>query len=127
MRQESDDRRILCDDCDSVPRRDFLRVAGGLAAVSAIPSTLQAARKGGVVETKVKDLYDSLSSDQREIHCFGFNDDLRSKISANWAIVEPTIEDLEPKQQDAFQPSKRHQQVVVDGAQYLERIRGGAA
>ena len=100
MRQESDDRKILSGDCDSVARRDFLRVAGGLAAATAMPSALRAERKGGVVETKVKDLYDSLSSDQKKVHCFGFDHELRSKIDANWEIVKPKIEDLTPKQGD---------------------------
>src|SRR5262249_39845052 len=52
-------------------------------------------------ETAVKRLYDSLTDAQRKVICFPFEDKLRSRINANWAITKPTIEELFTKDQQA--------------------------
>lgn len=88
----------LCSDCDHT-RRDFLKLAGGLAVAGALPS-LGAASEATSAETKVKELYHALSKDQKKVLCFKASDPLRNRVQANWAITEPTIDELEPKQQD---------------------------
>src|SRR5262249_12408895 len=43
--------------------------------------------------------YDSLKPDQRKEICKPFDDPLRSKINANWAITKPKIDDYTKEQQ----------------------------
>ena len=99
----------LCPECgDGVTRREFVKAIGGAAAaagafpllsaghVSAAPTPQSAA------ETVVKGLYDSLSAEQRKVICFPFDNPLRHKISANWAITEPTISGFFSKDQQAM-------------------------
>src|SRR5437764_3156314 len=99
-----------CPDCQAEPgpepsgvsRREFFRTVsatvGGIAAVSAFagaaPVFAQAAKAAGKVtqpETLVKTLYHSLTPMQKEAICKGWEDPLRSKVGANWAIVKPSI------------------------------------
>lgn len=97
-------KNTVCDDCSRgvVNRRDFLRAAGVGAAALALPTWGRGAEGVTVpmAETKVKELYDSLSTDQRKALCFAFDHNLRKKVSANWEITEPSIEDLSKVQQE---------------------------
>lgn len=83
-------------------RRTFLAGAGALAASALLPRWASAdePRSVPVVETKVKELFDSLSGDQKKALCFSLRDPLRKKVAANWDITKSKIEDLEPAQQD---------------------------
>lgn len=99
----TDQEPIECPDCrDDLSRRDFLKRAGGSAVAGGLlpliggkaraddvakPSTRAAA------ETAVKRFYDSLKDTQRKEICFPFEHPLRTRISANWAITKPTIDD----------------------------------
>jgi hypothetical protein len=56
-----------------------------------------------IAETKIKDLYDSLTADQRKVLCFSIDDPLRKKALANWEITKPKIEDLSEVQQDCIE------------------------
>lgn len=98
------DGNLQCPDCDGMDRRDFLKWASGIALASVLPASSAAraadAKSGAVPETWVTELYKTLGSDQRKVHCFAFDDPLRSKVSANWKITEPRIEDLAVPQQD---------------------------
>jgi len=105
----SDEPRIDCPDCDAgdgVSRRDFVRKVAGVALAGSLLPLAAAPRRAvaaptptGAAETAVKRFYDSLSSDQRKQICFPFDDPLRSKINANWAITKPTIEEFTKEQQ----------------------------
>jgi hypothetical protein len=50
-------------------------------------------------ETAVKRLYESLSDEQRKVICKPFDDPLRRRYSANWAITKPTVGDFYTKEQ----------------------------
>lgn len=108
-----DDPRNRCPECErndppngplgrGVSRRGFLASAGALSAAALVPGwTLgKESESVPVVETKVKELFDSMTADQKKTLCFPMNHALRQKAQANWNITEPTIEDLEPAQQD---------------------------
>jgi hypothetical protein len=116
----TDDQPNTCPDCreqaeveTSLSRRDFVRkvgcvaVAGGLLPLIGVPRRAVAAqgsapKAGAAAETATKRLYDSLSSDQRKVMCFPFDDPLRKKINANWAITKTKIEDDFTKEQQAL-------------------------
>jgi len=106
-----------CPDCDrdeaqndpeNLNRREFFKkvglTVGGIAVASAaahiLPAVAQtvpapaAVAKAPKAETLVKTLFNSLTPKQRETLCMSWNDPLRSKVQANWAIVKPTIEDV---------------------------------
>jgi hypothetical protein len=100
-----------CPDCeDGVSRREFVRRVTGAAVVGglipfAAGSHVRAAGAGSTpsspAETAVKRFYDSLTAPQKKEICFPFDHPLRSKISANWAITKPTIDDFFTKDQQA--------------------------
>jgi hypothetical protein len=106
------DPRSHCPDCEEgLSRREFAKsvvgagaaVAGGLLPLAAAPLRAVAApTTKSAAETTVKRFYDSLTKEQRKVVCFPFNHELRRKISANWAITEPTIEDFFTKDQQAL-------------------------
>lgn len=91
-------------------RREFLRWSS--AAALTLPTAPLVARaastesaslpvmKPGAAETYVQELFASLSSDNREAICFGFDDPLRKVVKANWAITDATVSDLPPAQQE---------------------------
>lgn len=81
---------------DQLSRRDFVRTlsAGAVALGSGHllgSSATAAPTPESTAETAVKALYDSLTADQKKTICFPFDHELRSRISANWAITNPTI------------------------------------
>ncbi|HEX5106359.1 MAG TPA: DUF3500 domain-containing protein [Pirellulaceae bacterium] len=90
-----------CPDCDSgLDRRDFLRAAGAAAALgAAVPSLFfphvahAAPTASSAAESAVGRLYGSLSEEQKKAICFPFDHELRGKISANWQITKPSIDD----------------------------------
>lgn len=82
----------------NVGRREFLAGASA-AALAATATPLFGGQQQGVVETRIKELYDSLKGDQRKQLCFAANDPLRNKVSANWAITEKNIDQLGKSQQ----------------------------
>jgi hypothetical protein len=107
----ANDPRFTCPDCDAdeYTRRDFVRkvagaaVAGGLLPLAANPLRAVAAPSPqSAAETSVKRFYDSLKPEQKKIICFPFDHPLRKKISANWKITEPTIDDLFNKEQQVM-------------------------
>lgn len=89
----------------AVSRRKFLQAAGAVTGGLLLPGMLRGAEavSASIVDTKVKDLYDSLTNDQRKVLCFSFDDPLLHKVSANWAITEPKIEDMSEVQQDIIE------------------------
>ena len=97
----SDTKKSTCPDCEpAVTRRDFVKMMGGTAvAAGALPlvavphAAFAAPTAKSDAETAVKRFHETLSAAQRKIICFPFEHELRSKISANWAITEPKIID----------------------------------
>lgn len=100
------DMRNQCPECEAADasRREFLRMAGGLAVASALPGSLWAGEaKKTSSESKVKRLYETLTPEQRKQICFAATDKLRDKVSANWKITEPTVDDYTLEQQDLIE------------------------
>ncbi len=105
----ADDRPIDCPDCQDVPgvsRREFVRAIGGAALVGGIAPRIVPARRAfaaptpsSPAETAVKRLYDGLKDTQRQVICLPWDDPKRTRINANWAITEPTIEEFFDKDQ----------------------------
>jgi hypothetical protein len=100
-----------CSDCETgFDRRSFLKSAGGTAAAIAAGSLLTdtsrlfaAPSPSSAAETAAKELYDSLTPEQRGKICFPFDHELRKRISANWHITEPLIgSDFYTKKQQAI-------------------------
>lgn len=82
-------------------RREFLAATGAVAAGAALAGVSRAApSKTSLAETKVRELYDTLASDQKKVLCFPADHPLGKKASANWNITEPTISKLSVAQQD---------------------------
>ena len=81
-------------------RRDFLATsAGTLASLIANDHSHAASQPTG--ETLVQQLHGSLTEEQRNVICFDFNHELRSKVDANWHIVKTPIGQLlKPDQVD---------------------------
>lgn len=99
----------------SLTRRDFVRAAGLAGLAGAVPlvgvRSIEAspvARPGDVVgprptdpsESAVARLFKTMTKEQRETICFPFDHPLRSEVRNNWAIVEPTIDEMNTEQQE---------------------------
>jgi len=88
-----------CTDCDeSISRRDFVRVIGTAAAAAgampllAAPHTAHAApTPESKAETTVKEFYETLSDEQKQAVCFGFDHQKRKTLNPNWRITEKKI------------------------------------
>jgi hypothetical protein len=87
-----------CSDCETVGRRDFLKVVGSAAIAGTVgsgfltlPGAFAAPSPKSAAETAVARLYATLSEEQRKTICFSFDNPLRQKINANWQITKPTI------------------------------------
>ncbi len=103
---------IDCPDCrdEAINRRDFVRRVGGAAMAGGLlpltglarPAVARPTADKQPAETAVKRLYGTLTSDQKKLICFPFDDPLRTKISANWAITKTKIEDDFTKEQQAL-------------------------
>jgi hypothetical protein len=91
-------RTVVCPECQGLDRREFVRAVGGLAVAAGAAPLLgwtgraaAAPSPSSAAETAAARLHQSLTDEQRKIVCFPFDDPLRSNISANWAITDPTI------------------------------------
>ncbi|QDV34228.1 DUF3500 domain-containing protein [Tautonia plasticadhaerens] len=97
---------------ETLSRRQFVRAVGGAAAIGGLApfvglgtGAARAAVLGegpspkSAAETAAGRLFESLKPEQREVLCFSYDDPLRKKINANWAITEPTIGELSTEQQ----------------------------
>jgi hypothetical protein len=90
-----------CSDCGQpVDRRTFLQRTGAAAIAGvAIPSFLggmplrAAPTASSSAESAVGKLYSSLSDAQKKEIVFPFDHELRTKISANWHITKPKVQD----------------------------------
>ncbi|TWT57886.1 hypothetical protein KOR42_12530 [Thalassoglobus neptunius] len=77
-----------------VTRRSFLETAGATALSATLaPSLFAAPSRSSSAETVVQEFYETLSPQQRKEICFGFNSELRKRISANWHVTKPVIGD----------------------------------
>ena len=92
--------RTSCPDCDTtLDRRTFMRAVGGVTlAGAAAPALLgrfahAAPTPKSTAETAVVRFFNSLSEDQKSAIAFPFDHELRKKISANWHITKPEIDD----------------------------------
>ncbi|MFN0056116.1 MAG: DUF3500 domain-containing protein [Planctomycetales bacterium] len=94
-------RSSECPDCQvPLDRRTFLRSVGGAALVGAAAPTLwngatalAAPTPKSAAETAVVRFYNTLTAAQRETIAFPFDHDLRTKISANWHVTKPQVDD----------------------------------
>lgn len=98
-----------CPECgEVVSRREFVQraAAAGLATAGGawlLGSSARAApTPQSAAETAVARLYNSLTPEQRQVICFPFDHPLRQRISANWAITEPTIGKFFTNEQQAI-------------------------
>jgi hypothetical protein len=108
----SEQRIVRCPECGELTgmdRREFMKGVGA-AAIAASASALPALGASGLVsaaedkpkgtpETAVKRLYDGLTEKQKAVICKPFDDPLRQKYGANWAITKPTISEFFTKDQ----------------------------
>ncbi|QDU61531.1 hypothetical protein Pan216_23920 [Planctomycetes bacterium Pan216] len=89
---------------DHVSRRTFLQWSAVASASSLLPSLAGAEPSTNssnvTAEGWVKELHDSLSSDQQKAICFPFDHSLRKKVANNWAIVKTEVADLKPAQRE---------------------------
>jgi hypothetical protein len=102
----SDKKPVDCPECANegdlgLSRREFVKsvgtaaLAGGLLGRIVTPAQARIAQSTQrPAETAVKRLYESLTDKQKEVICFPFDHELRTRINANWAITKPTIADL---------------------------------
>lgn len=93
-------RKADCPECSApLTRRDFVRATGAAAAALTIgwgrsaPALGAPPSPSSPSETAVARLFTSLNDDQRKAICLPFDDPKRSRINANWAITDRTIED----------------------------------
>src|SRR5262245_34822026 len=108
----TEQRKIRCPECGEeteVTRREFMKRTGAAAAIAtagaipvfATPRVVLAdeAKPKDVPEKIVKRLYETLTEAQKKVICKPFDDPLRQKYSANWAITKPTIGEFFNKDQ----------------------------
>ena len=97
----TDPQSRACPACEApVDRRTFLKAVGGTAIIAAAAPSLVILRvceaaptPTSAAESAVGRLYTALSAEQKKTICFPFEHELRTKISANWHITKPTIQD----------------------------------
>ena len=98
--------RVRCPECgELVDRRQFLKQAAGTAlaagcAVHALrpqPTVAAGPKRSG--ESLVKELYRSLTKEQRELLVLPWDDPRRHKVAPNWEIVDLPIADALNKEQ----------------------------
>src|SRR5262245_31526417 len=94
-------KQSRCPDCaPMVDRRDFMKTVGSAALVGAAGPALLSGRFAlaapttkSAAETAVGRFYATLSDAQKQTIVFPFENELRSKISANWHITKPQLKD----------------------------------
>ncbi|MDA0837065.1 MAG: DUF3500 domain-containing protein [Planctomycetota bacterium] len=78
-------------------RRSFIQTASAGAACLLTGASVSQAKEASTPESMVKVLYDGLSTVQREVLCFEWDHIdsslglLRTRVSNNWHVTEPTI------------------------------------
>ena len=95
--------RPECPDCrEGLNRREFVSgVTAALAAGSLLPASAFAAPKPeSAAENSVRELYKTLTDEQRKVVALPWDDSRRTKVNANWSITKLKIGDLEQKQQE---------------------------
>jgi len=118
-------RPSTCTDCNSVSRRNFLQAVSGaaLGAVAAplfVENAWAAPTNQSAAETVAAELYKSLSDEQKKVICFDFDHELRKRISANWHVTKPAIDDaFYSKQQKAMAEEIVRKVMSEDGYQRL--------
>jgi hypothetical protein len=93
--------RQNCPDCETpLDRRTFIRTVGSAALAGAAAPVLLGGRFAhaapsprSTAETAVVRFFNSLSDEQKNTIVFPFDHELRKKISANWHITKPEIDD----------------------------------
>ncbi|MFP6674806.1 MAG: DUF3500 domain-containing protein [Pirellulaceae bacterium] len=83
-------------------RRQFVQAAGtaSLVAGAGLVNFASAApTRTSAAETIVNELHSTLSDEQKKTICFGFDDQKRSRVNANWHITKPEIDDFFTKAQ----------------------------
>lgn len=95
-------KSVHCPDCEGqaleLDRRHFLKTAGATVAISALPAVARAAESSEKApETLVKQLYETLSDEQKKVVAFEWDHTdpklglLRTRVSNNWHITQPEI------------------------------------
>lgn len=118
-----------CSGAEDLSRRAFVRKLTGTVVATgllpAVPVSLARAAEGekkqGTAETAVKRFYDTLTDAQRKQVCLPFDHPLRTKISANWAITKPTIDEFFNKEQQAILDEILRGIVSPDGYERLKK------
>jgi hypothetical protein len=108
----SEQPKVRCPECGEMTemdRREFMKgvstaalaASAGVLPLFATPRILAATedKPKSTPETAVKRLYESLTDKQKRVICKPFDDPLRERYSANWAITKPTIGDFFTKDQ----------------------------
>ncbi|QDU96863.1 DUF3500 domain-containing protein [Lignipirellula cremea] len=98
----SSQRENSSSDCD---RRDFLKwttgAAASAAALSALPAIGRAApQRDSAAETAVREFYATLTDEQKTVMALPFEDERRTRISANWSITPAKIGGFTKAQQE---------------------------
>jgi len=121
-------RPTTCGDCQSMERRDFVKIGGAAVAGAASAALFDprlahaAAPASSTAETKISEFYASLSDAQKKAICLPFDHKDRSRISANWHVTQMTIGDgLLNKQQKAITDQIVRSITSEDGYQRLVR------
>ena len=94
-------KQSSCPECDtSLDRRTFLQAAGAATVVAALGPSMYhsgaaaaAPSATSAAETAVGRFYASLTDEQKKTVCFPFEHELRQRISANWHVTKPKIDD----------------------------------
>ncbi len=105
-----------CPDCEAdVSRREFLTATAGAVAAATAAGFMPGSRavaaptKKSAAESAVKELYGTLSDEQRKQMALPLDDARRTKISANWSVTSANIGSFSKSQQELI-----HQ--VIKGA-----------
>ena len=117
---------MTCSDCDGINRRRFLRTAA-LSGAALATGSLRA-DQAKTSETVVAQLYETLSSEQRQKVVFPFDHPLRSKVDNNWFVTPMKIgEFFRPDQQAMIREIFRglHNPEFVDKVLYHVQEDGG--
>lgn len=96
----SESSRRECPDCGSQDRREFLAATGALLGVAALSGGVWGApSRSSAAETAVGRLYESLTAEQRKVVLVPWNDERRTRISANWHVTKAGVRSFTKEQQ----------------------------
>ena len=95
-----------CPDCEpEVSRRDFMKTSAGAAvaaSLAAAPAIARAADDDASPEALSRQLFKSLTDEQRKHVAFRWNDRRRVEVKNNWRLVKPTVGKFYTKDQQAL-------------------------